>query len=87
MREAHAIANLLYEGLGLSTTNGPGLCKLLQPLVEQLAVIDIWHCQYVTTVPCILLLALGTLILDGFIQQISLVELYGKQRSAGPVAL
>ena len=72
MREAHAITNLLYEGLGLSTTNGLGLCKLLQPLVEQLAVIDIWHCQYVTTVPCILL---DTLILDGFIQQISLVEL------------
>ena len=35
-----------------------GLYKLLQPLVEQLAIIDIWHCQYVTTVPYIPLLAL-----------------------------
>ena len=23
------------------------LCKLLQPLVEQPALIDIWHCQYI----------------------------------------
>ena len=62
MREAHAITNLLYEGWAYLPLNCLGLSKLLQPLVEQLALIDIWHCQYVTTVPYIIpLLALRCL--------------------------
>ena len=46
--------------LGLSTTNCLGVCKLLPPLVEQLALIDIINVALpvYTTMPYVLLLAL-----------------------------
>ena len=42
---------------------------VLQPLVEQLALIDIWHCQYIPQCHMYRCWHCGTLILDGFIQQ------------------
>ena len=50
-----------WHGSGLEPE---GLCKLLQPLAEQLALIDTWHCQYVTTVPYVLLLQLALRYFD-----------------------
>ena len=49
------VAKRLYRELprlGLSTTNCLSLCKLLQCLVEQLALIDKWQCQYMYIPQC-----------------------------------
>ena len=74
---AHAITNLLYECWVIYHHYNNHLGRW-QPLVEQLALIDVWHCQYIipqyhNTRGNVSILYhcwhCSMLMLDGFIQQ------------------
>ena len=83
MREAHAISDLLYEDRAyLPLTVWVYVqCKVLQPLVEQLALIDIQQCQYIPQCHEYHSWHWGTLILDGLIQQrVALLGLFNHHR-------